>query len=48
MEFIIVLLLIYLIFKDDIREEINYHISKRNQAPKTQEEIQKEKRKEEL
>lgn len=48
MEFIIVLLLIYLIFKDDIREEINYHRSKRNQAPKTQEEIQKEKRKEEF
>jgi hypothetical protein len=49
MEYVIVLLLIYLIFKDEIREEINYYKGKRKQETiKTQEEEKKEERKEEF
>lgn len=46
MEYVIVILLIYLIFKDDIREEINYHKSKRKQEEKTKEEQEKARRQE--
>lgn len=48
MEYVIVLLLVYLIFKDDIREEINYHKSKRVKPEKTEAEMKQEKRKEEF
>jgi len=46
MEYVIVILLIYLIFKDDIREEINYHRNKRKQPEKTKEEQEKARRQE--
>lgn len=48
MEFVIVLLLIYLIFKDDIRDEINYHREKRHPEVKNKEQAEMEKRKEEM
>lgn len=48
MEFIIILLLIYLIFKDEIREEIRFHKDKKAPVEKTKKEIEIEKRKEEL
>ena len=48
MEYVIVILLIYLIFKNDIREEIDYHRRRREKIEKTTEEQEKEKRKEEF
>lgn len=48
MEYAIVILLIYLIFKDDIRDEIRYRREKRNPSEKTEGQEQLEKRKEEL
>ncbi len=48
MEFIIVLLLIYLIFKDDIRDEINYRREKRHPTAQSKEQAEREKRKEEM
>lgn len=48
MEYVIVILLIYLIFKDDIRDEIRYRREKRNPSEKTEGQEQLEKRKEEL
>lgn len=48
MEYVLVFLLIYLIFKDDIRDEIRYHREKKHPLEKTKEQEQLEKRKEEL
>lgn len=48
MEYVIVILLIVLIFKEDIKAEIYYHKSNKQPIEKTKEEQQKEKRKEEF